>query len=206
MDNKKQVFYVRVSTAEQNNARQRKDLPIDAIILADSCSGSIPLFERPEGKVLYDMIMREEVYQIVVHQLDRLGRDTLDVLSTIKFLMSKGINLHSVQEGIHTMINGKENPLAKMLIGVLATFAEMEQNRRKERQAEGIALAKAKGVYIGGSAKVKRTPETKEQFLSKPKNLKALEYIKKGYKNVEVAKIVGLHYNTVTKIKKLKFE
>jgi len=200
MDNKKQVFYVRVSTAEQNNARQRKDLPIDAIILADSCSGSIPLFERPEGKVLYDMIMREEVYQIVVHQLDRLGRDTLDVLSTIKFLMSKGINLHSVQEGIHTMINGKENPLAKMLIGVLATFAEMEQNRRKERQAEGIALAKAKGVYIGGSAKVKRTPETKEQFLSKPKTKKVVRVLKEGNSLRRTAKICDVSLVFVQKV------
>ena len=74
MDKTKQVFYIRVSTAEQNPSRQHKDLPNDAIVLVDVCSGSIPLFQRPEGKQLLAMIEREEVYQITVHQLDRLGR------------------------------------------------------------------------------------------------------------------------------------
>ena len=106
MDNKKQVFYIRVSTAEQNPDRQHRDLPNDAIVLVDTCSGSIPLFERPEGRVLYDMILREEVYSITIHQLDRLGRDTLDVLRTIRFLIDKGINLISAQTGVRAVDTG----------------------------------------------------------------------------------------------------
>lgn len=201
MDKTKQVFYIRVSTAEQNPSRQHKDLPNDAIVLIDVCSGSIPLFQRPEGKQLLAMIEREEVYQISVHQLDRLGRDTLDVLTTIQFLMSKGINLISAQEGISTIVNGKENPLAKMLIGVLATFSEMEQNRRKERQAEGIAKAKERGVYIGGSAKAKRTPETTAQFLAKPKTKKVVRVLKEGNSLRRTALICGVSLVFVQKVK-----
>ena len=200
MDNKKQVFYIRVSTAEQNPDRQHRDLPNDAIVLVDTCSGSIPLFERPEGRVLYDMILREEVYSITIHQLDRLGRDTLDVLRTIRFLIDKGINLISAQEGIATMVNGKENPIAKMLIGVLATFAEMEQDRRKERQAEGIAKAKAKGVYIGATAKQKRKPETTKEFLAKPKTKKVLRVLKEGNSLRRTAKICDVSLVFVQKV------
>ena len=201
MDNTKQVFYIRVSTAEQNPSRQHKDLPNDAIVLVDVCSGSIPLFQRPEGKQLLAMIEREEVYQITVHQLDRLGRDTLDVLTTIQFLMSKGINLISAQEGISTIVNGKENPLAKMLIGVLATFSEMEQNRRKERQAEGIAKAKERGVYLGGSAKAKRTPETTAQFLAKAKTKKVVRVLKEGNSLRRTALICGVSLVFVQKVR-----
>lgn len=201
MDKTKQVFYIRVSTAEQNPSRQHNNLPEDAIVLVDICSGSIPLFERPEGSRIRAMIEREEIYQITVHQLDRLGRDTLDVLTTIKFLMSKGINLISAQEGISTIINGKENPLAKMLIGVLATFAEMEQNRRKERQAEGIAKAKERGVYLGGSAKAKRTPETTAQFLAKPKTKKVVRVLKEGNSLRRTALICGVSLVFVQKVR-----
>lgn len=201
MDQTKQVFYIRVSTPEQNPSRQHKDLPSDGIVLVDICSGSIPLFQRPEGSKLLAMIEREEIYQISVHQLDRLGRDTLDVLTTIKFLMSKGINLISVQEGISTIVNGKENPLAKMLIGVLATFAEMEQNRRKERQAEGIAKAKERGVYLGGSAKAKRTPETTAQFLAKPKTKKVVRVLKEGNSLRRTALICGVSLVFVQKVR-----
>jgi DNA invertase Pin-like site-specific DNA recombinase len=201
MNNKKQVFYIRVSTAEQNPARQHKDLPDDAIVLVDICSGSTPLFERPEGSKIRAMIEREEIYQISIHQLDRLGRDTLDVLTTIKYLMSKGVNLISANEGINTIVNGKENPLAKMLIGVLATFAEMEQNRRKERQAEGIAKAKERGVYIGGSAKAKRTPETTAQFLAKPKTKKVVRVLKEGNSLRRTALICGVSLVFVQKVR-----
>ena len=166
MDKTKQVFYIRVSTPEQNPSRQHKDLHTDGIVLVDICSGSIPLFERPEGKILLEMIQREEVYQITVHQLDRLGRDTLDVLTTIKFLMSKGIN------------------------------------RRRDRQAEGIAKAKERGVYIGGTAKATRKPETLKEFLAKPKTKKVVRVLKEGNSLRRTAKICDVSLVFVIKVSK----
>jgi len=85
---------------------------------------------------------------------------------------------------------------------ILATVSEMERCQIRERQLEGVRLAKARGVYKG---RLSGTTEGVLAFLSKPKNRKALEYLKKGYKMNEAAKLAGIHINTITKIKKLEF-
>lgn len=88
-----------------------------------------------------------------------------------------------------------------MIIHITGIFSELTRENIRIAQAQGIAAAKAKGnVYFG------RKPgsiENSLQFLSKSQNSKALELLQKGYKGVEVSKIVGIHPNTVTKIKKL---
>ncbi len=78
----------------------------------------------------------------------------------------------------------------------------MEKSQIKERQLEGVRIAKLKGVYKG------RKPGSNEnvlEFLEKTQNKKVIEYLKKGYKCKEAAKLAGVHINTVTKIKKLAF-
>lgn len=89
-----------------------------------------------------------------------------------------------------------------MIISILGVVGEMERSQIKERQLEGIKIAKLKGVYLGRKT---GTRENTFQFLSKPKNMKALEYLKKGYKKNEVSKIVGINVNTLTKISKLAY-
>jgi DNA invertase Pin-like site-specific DNA recombinase len=89
-----------------------------------------------------------------------------------------------------------------MIISILGVVGEMERSQIKERQLEGIKIAKLKGVYLGRKT---GTIENTLQFLSKPKNMKALEYLKKGYKKIEVSKIVGINVNTLTKISKLAY-
>jgi DNA invertase Pin-like site-specific DNA recombinase len=87
-----------------------------------------------------------------------------------------------------------------MVLSMLAVVSEMEKKQIRERQLQGIQIAKLKGIYLG------RKTGSKEdilKFLSKPKNTIALNYLKKGYKNTEVAKLVGININTVTKVKKL---
>ena len=87
-----------------------------------------------------------------------------------------------------------------MIISILGFVGEMERSQLKERQMEGIKLAKLKSVYNG------RSQGSKEDilaFLSKEKNNKAVQLLKKGYKANEVSKITGLHVNTITKIKKV---
>jgi DNA invertase Pin-like site-specific DNA recombinase len=76
----------------------------------------------------------------------------------------------------------------------------MERSQLKQRQIEGIRISKLQNKFLG------RKPDTKEdtlKFLSKEKNKKALDYLKKGYKAFEAAKLAGVHQNTVTKIKRL---
>ena len=77
---------------------------------------------------------------------------------------------------------------------------EMERGQIRERQLEGVRLAKARGVYKG---RIKGTKEDILQFLSKPKNRKAIDYLKRGMSLTETGKLAGVHINTMTKIKKL---
>ena len=85
------------------------------------------------------------------------------------------------------------------MISILGIVSEMERTQSKERQFEGVKIAKLKGVYKGRQEGSKEDILT---FLSKEKNKKALDYLKKGYKAVEISKITGIHINTITKIKK----
>jgi len=197
------VLYVRTSTIEQKTDRQRVNEKDFQLVVEDKCSGAINLFDRDGGRQLLRLIEKGALTELYVWQIDRLGRCLLDILSNIKFLTEKKICIHFISQGLSTIQpDGTENSVTKMIISILGTLAEMERTISRERQIEGITLAKLKGnVYTG---RKRGSSEDVYKFLSKPKNLKALEYIKKGYKNVEVAKIVGLHYNTVTKIKKLK--
>jgi DNA invertase Pin-like site-specific DNA recombinase len=193
------VFYVRVSTQEQNTDRQifTREIKMGVTIVQDKCSGSVSFAEREGGKKVLSMGDLKELH---VHSIDRLGRNSLDILQTIQTLTKKGVNVISEKEGLQTLIEGKENPIAKLMIGILGTLAEFELNRIKERQAEGIAAAKTKGKYNGrpvGSA------EDDEKFLSKyPKVVKALKN-GESVNSIANSKIMNVSRMTVIKIKKI---
>jgi len=194
------VLYTRVSSVDQKTDRQRVNEKDFDIIIEDKCSGSIPYFERG-GKDILQYVSNGLVTSLSVWTIDRLGRDLRDIMNTIHFFNEKSIPIHFISQGLTTLDeNGQENPIAKMMISVLGTVGEMQRSQIKENQRQGIEIAKLKGVYLGRKTGSK---EDTLQFLTKPKNKKALEYLKKGYKSVEVAKLTNLNINTITKIKKL---
>jgi DNA invertase Pin-like site-specific DNA recombinase len=122
-------------------------------------------------------------------------------LNTIHFFTERGISLHFISHGIRTLDdNGKENPITQLIISTLGIVGQMELNAIRERQLEGVRLAKLKGVYKG---RKKGAVEDTLAFLSKPKNKKAVDLLKRGLKGVEVSQLTGLNPNTVSKIKKL---
>ena len=88
--------------------------------------------------------------EISAAEISRLGRRVVDVLNFVELLHEKGIALYIQQFNMLTMENGKENPVAKMLLQMLSIGAEMENNQRKIRQYEGIQLAKIKGCTMAG--------------------------------------------------------
>jgi DNA invertase Pin-like site-specific DNA recombinase len=198
------ALYVRISTVEQKTDRQRVNEKDFDHIIEDKISGAIPFFERPGGKEILKLVEKKVLKTLSVYSIDRIGRDLRDILNTIHFFSSNGIAIEFISQGLTTMTpEGKESPISKLMISILGTVAEMERAQIRERQLEGIKIAKLKGTYQG------RKQGTKEDvlaFLSKEKNKKALELLKKGYKGVEVAKILELHVNTVTKIRKLGLE
>ena len=146
-----------------------------------------------------DYIEKEIVAKIAVITIDRLGRYIRYIKHLVLF-KSKKIPVCFINQNLTTINDdGTENPISKLIISILATVSEMERNQIRERQLEGIKLAKARGVYTG---RKKGTTEDTLTFLSKPKNRQAVEYLKRGMSNKEAAKLAGLHINTLTKIKK----
>ena len=189
------VAYIRVSTIDQNPDRQlRVDIEKNYI---DKCSGSIKFSERPEASKL---LANANVSEVVVHSIDRLGRDTINIMQTIQHFTNSGINVISEKEGLSTLIDGKVNPIAKMLIGILGTLAEFELTRIKERQAEGIAKAKARGEYKGRAAD---SSESIEKFVNKASTESILKELRKGESINRAAKLSGTSTGTVKKVRKL---
>ena len=184
--------YIRVSTKEQNTDRQAD---FDGLTYTDLCSGSISFKDRLEAKKLLD---NNKVTEVHVHSIDRLGRNTLDIMQTIQDFTSKGINVVSTKEGLQTLIDGKENPVAKMMVGILGTLAEFELSRIKERQAEGIAKAKAKGIYAG---RKRGSSENTETFINKVSTQAILRELRKNESVRRTALLSKTSEGTVKKVK-----
>lgn len=193
------VLYCRISSIEQRLDRQRVNEKEYDLIVEDRCSGSIPFAEREGGRKVISLLNKGILKSISVLEIDRLGRNLRDVINTINFFSQSKITIYFISQGLQTLDdNYVENPIAKMMIAILATVGEMERNQIRERQLEGIKLAKIRGVYKGRSIGSK---EDTFAFLTKHK--KSFELLKKGYKAVEVSKITDVSLNTLTKIKKL---
>jgi DNA invertase Pin-like site-specific DNA recombinase len=198
------VLYCRVSTLDQKTDRQKVKEKDFKMVIEDKCSGAVPFFERPGGMEIKKLIEQKVKFTLSVVSIDRLGRNLRDIINTIHFFTENKTPIHFISQGLSTLDNkGTENPIAKMMISILGVVGEMEKTQIKERQIEGINLAKMKGVYKG---RVEGSKEDILKFLGKEQNKKTLEYLKKGYKAVEISKITGVHINTITKIKKLGLE
>lgn len=141
------VIYGRISSPDQNMERQMQK---EGKCFIDVCSGTIPFFERKQSNELMHYVRTNGIKEISVTHLDRLGRNTRDVLNTIYEFTNEGINIRIEALGLNTLDeNGKPNPIAEIVINVLSMVAQMENRIRKERQEQGIAIAKAKNQYKG---------------------------------------------------------
>ena len=172
------INYVRISSGSQNNDIQVFNLPSDNKVFKDTISGSIAFSDRPEGAKIIELVKEGRIDEIYINDISRIGRDNIDVLNMIQFFTENRVNLISRREGLSTMIEGKVNPIASLIIGILSTLAQHELERLKERQREGIARAKDRGVYSshGGN----RKEETREEFLSKSDTKKIIKYLNEG--------------------------
>ena len=195
------VLYTRVSTSiNQKVDRQIVDKDQYDHVLIDRCSGSIPLYERPKGSEVEGLIKRGELKELHVHSIDRLGRNTLDVLSTWKDLTEKGIRIICKNPSLQNIDeNGKVDKFSELMISILSTLSKFERDQIRERQMEGIRIRKEKGLYGGRRINTRDTPT---KLLKKPKSKKILEYLDKGYTYEEISKIVPCSRTTIVKVKK----
>lgn len=201
-DSKLKILYSRVSSLNQNASRQVQNSDGFDYILTDKCSGLIPIWERPQGSQIKKLIDIGQLKHLEVHSIDRLGRNTLNVLSVWKELTNKKVTLVCRNPAIRNITEeGKEDRFSHLLMSLLSVMADYERTLIKERQIEGIQLRKAKGLYSGRQI---GTKESRDKFLSKPKNQKIAEYLEKGYTFTEITRILRCSASTVNKVKRLK--
>ena len=136
------VGYVRVSTFEQNTQRQLDQVPVDRLF-TDKASGKDA--QRPELESLLAFVREGDT--VVVHSMDRLARNLDDLRRLVQKLVKRGIHIEFIKE--HLTFTDEDSPMATLMLSVMGAFAEFERSLIRERQREGIALAKQRGAYRG---------------------------------------------------------
>lgn len=136
------VGYIRVSTLDQNTERQLEGVDLDRTF-TDKASGKDTA--RPELEALLRYVREGDI--VVVHSMDRLARNLDDLRRLVRQMTDKGVKVQFVKEGM--TFTGENNPLSILMLSLVGAVAEFERALIRERQREGIALAKAKGVYKG---------------------------------------------------------
>lgn len=192
--------YIRVSTTSQNTERQEVRGKRGEAIYMDKVSGAIPFEQRPKAKLLINEIGKGSITNLYVSSLDRMGRNTEDILRTLTFCNEHNVVLHVENIGLSNKLNGRDNPVFKLIVSVLAAISEVERENLLERQREGILLAQKRGAYKG---RVSGTTESADAFLEKHQDI--LKELKKNKLSIrEVAKMTGKSKSTVMKVKKLR--
>ncbi len=135
------VGYIRVSTIDQNTARQ-EDLDVERVF-TDRASGKDTL--RPELDTLIGFVREGDTVR--VHSMDRLARNLEDLRRVVRTLTGKGVRVEFIKEGL--TFTGEDSPMATLMLSVMGAFAEFERALILESQREGIAAAKTRGAYTG---------------------------------------------------------
>ena len=196
--------YLRKSSISQKMDRQKSigdDKKYD-FFLEETVSGKTELFEREKGAIIKELVLEGKIDCVSISSVDRISRNLKDLLSVIDFLHEHNVALQIDNLGITTLIDGKVNSSIMITIQLTGAFAQLETEWRSERQLAGIMKAKAKGVYR--MREHHRRAETKKEFVNKPANKKAIELMQQHptLNNRQIAELAGVHYNTITKIRK----
>ncbi len=170
----KKIGYIRVSSLEQNPERQPAGMALDKVFV-DKASGKDT--QRPELCALLDYVRDGD--QVFVHSMDRLARNLDDLRGIVTQLNNKHVQLCFLKEQL--TFNGEDAPMSTLLLSIMGAFAEFERALIKERQREGIALAKRKGVYKG-----------RKRVLSATQVLDLRQKVSTGAKKSEVARELGI--------------
>jgi DNA invertase Pin-like site-specific DNA recombinase len=136
------IGYVRVSSFDQNAERQLEHIDIDRVF-TDTASGKDT--QRPQLEALLSFAREGDT--VVVHSMDRLARNLDDLRRLVQGLTKRGIRIEFVKESL--TFTGEDSPMANLMLSVMGAFAEFERALIRERQREGIALAKQRGAYRG---------------------------------------------------------
>ena len=138
----KRVGYVRVSSLDQKTVRQLEGIRLDRVF-TDKASGKDT--KRPQLEAMLEFVREGDA--VVVHSMDRLARNLDDLRRLVVGLTKRNIRVEFIKESL--TFTGEDSPMATLLLNVMGSFAQFERELIKERQREGIAIAKKNGVYKG---------------------------------------------------------
>ncbi len=173
------VGYVRVSTEDQNPERQLEGVTVDRVFTDKASAKDV---NRPQLNELLNFIRQGDV--LVVHSMDRLARNLDDLRNLVMQLTERGIRVEFVKEQL--VFSGKDSPMSTLLLSVVGAFAEFERALLKERQKEGIALAKKRGAYTG-----------RKKTLSSEQIQELVSRVQSGEKKAALARDYGISRETL---------
>ena len=202
---KKVVIFARVSTNGQDYERQVNELTalaqhnnwIVAATFSEKISGAKKNAERKELSKMIDYVNTNNIDMVVVTELSRLGRDTLQVLEVIENFNKLGISLYIQNYHIETLTeDGKINSMSQFLITILAEVARMERKTIRERVESGYNNFRANGGKVGRKEGYRKSEiEMREQYAEE------IRLLKKGISLRNISKITGKSVNTIRKCK-----
>lgn len=175
------VAYLRVSSLDQNVARQRATVGPADKVFEDYASGSSR--DRPQLKEMLGYIRDGD--QVRVASMDRLARSVVDLSQLTDEILGKGASLRFAHEAM-TYSPGRTDPYGQFQLHLLGAVAELERSLIRERQAEGIAVAKAAGKYLG-----------RKQVITDKEIERARHLIADGIPKARVARRLGISRSTL---------
>jgi DNA invertase Pin-like site-specific DNA recombinase len=181
MSKASRVGYIRVSALDQSTERQLDGIEALDKVFTDKVSGKDT--NRPALQQALAYVREGDT--LIVHSLDRLARNAEDLLRTVRELTGRGVAVEFVKNRM-TFSPEAADPMGQLMLTMLAAFAEFERALIRERQREGIAIAKAKGVYTG-RAKVLTADEGRE----------LVEQARAGMPKADLARAYGVSRQTV---------
>lgn len=207
MEKTKAIIYARVSTAGQDYDRQLAELKqyadrmgYDVVkTFSEKISGAKKVEERQAMTELLNYIEVNKVDKVLIYECSRLSRRAVDFLSIIEIFNEKKISLYIHQNGLETLLpNGKINPIATLVLGILAQFNGMERSLIRSRMESGYNNFRNNGGVVGRKTGYRKTSEQmKEEYAEE------IRLLKKGYSLRNISKITHTSVNTLRKLSAL---
>ena len=195
------IKYNRTSTIQQKGEHYDLDKTnYDLTLFDKGVSGKIPFSERTEGNKLTQLVNDGKVSELVVEELSRLGRNTVDTINTLKFFDDNGVNVVVRGMGnLQSIVNGKKNPIWNLITSVMSSLYELERENILERTEMGRKMYVMNGGKLGRKV---GTTENRSDFLKKEKTQKIVSLLEKGKSVRDISGRLGVSTKTVVKVRK----
>lgn len=204
---KRVIIYARVSTIGQDYQRQLAELKEYASkmnyevvnVFAEKISGARRVAEREALTDLLKFVEKNKVDKVLIYECSRLSRRAVDFLQVVEYLTERGISVYIHQNGLETLLpDGSPNPIAQLVLGILAQFNSMERSLIRSRMESGYNHFRMNGGKVGRKVGYRKSEdELRAQYG------KEIQLLRKGLSLRNIAVLTGTSTGTLQKIKKI---